>query len=84
MDYSGQVVLVKVLAFGPLAEELGGREHQITLPSGSAIRFLVEEMGLDHWLGQGLALAVNGNRVEEDFPLSENDEVALLPPVSGG
>jgi len=77
-------VLVKVLAFGPLAEELGGREHQITLPSGSAIRFLVEEMGLDHWLGQGLALAVNGNRVEEDFPLSENDEVALLPPVSGG
>lgn len=77
-------MLVKVLAFGPLAEELGGREHQITLPSGSAIRFLVEEMGLDHWLGQGLALAVNGNRVEEDFPLTENDEVALLPPVSGG
>ena len=84
MDYSGQVMLVKVLVFGPLAEELGGREHQITLPSGSAIRFLVEEMGLDHWLGQGLALAVNGNRVEEDFPLTENDEVALLPPVSGG
>jgi molybdopterin converting factor small subunit len=84
VDYSGQVVLVKVLVFGPLAEELGGREHQITLPSGSAIRFLVEEMGLDHWLGQGLALAVNGNRVEEDFPLTENDEVALLPPVSGG
>ena len=77
-------MLVKVLAFGPLAEELGGREHQITLPSGSAIRFLVEEMGLEHWLGQGLALAVNGNRVEEDFPLTENDEVALLPPVSGG
>ena len=77
-------MLVKVLAFGPLAEDLGGREHQITLPSGSAIRFLVEEMGLDHWLGQGLALAVNGNRVEEDFPLTENDEVALLPPVSGG
>jgi molybdopterin converting factor small subunit len=84
VDYSGQVVLVKVLVFGPLAEELGGREHQITLPSGSAVRFLVEEMGLDHWLGQGLALAVNGNRVEEDFPLTENDEVALLPPVSGG
>ena len=77
-------MLVKVLVFGPLAEELEGREHQITLPSGSAIRFLVEEMGLEHWLGQGLALAVNGNRVEEDFPLTENDEVALLPPVSGG
>jgi molybdopterin converting factor small subunit len=84
VDYSGQHVLVKVLLFGPLAEELGGREHQITLPSGSAVRFLVEEMGLEHWLGQGLALAVNGTRVEEDFPLSEGDEIALLPPVSGG
>jgi molybdopterin converting factor small subunit len=31
-----------------------------------------------------LALAVNGTRVEEDFPLSEGDEIALLPPVSGG
>jgi molybdopterin converting factor small subunit len=84
VDYSGQPVLVKVLVFGSLAEELGGREHQFTLPAGSAVRFLVEEMGLEHWLGQGLALAVNGKRVEEDFPLSEGDEIALLPPVSGG
>jgi len=84
VDYSGQPVLVKVLVFGPLAEEVNGREHQIDLPLGSAVRFLVEEMDLEHWLGQGLALAVNGKRVEEDFPLSEGDEIALLPPVSGG
>ena len=77
-------MLISVLAFGPLAETLGGREHSIELPYGSAVRFLIEEMGLEEWITHGMAIAVNGSRVEEDHPLSENDEVALLPPVSGG
>lgn len=75
---------VKVLLFGPLAETCGGREHLIEIPPNSSARFLIEEMELDHWLGQGLAVSVNGNRVSEDEPLNEGDEIALLPPVSGG
>jgi len=31
-----------------------------------------------------LAIAVNSNYVEDDFLLSKNDEIALIPPVSGG
>ena len=46
--------------------------------------FLVEELGVDNWLNQGLAVSLNGQRVGEDQPLSEGDEIALLPPVSGG
>lgn len=30
------------------------------------------------------ALAVNGDYVQGDTPLSEGDEVAVLPPMSGG
>ena len=75
---------VKVLAFGPIAESLGGREHDIDLPVNSSIRFLVEELGVDNWLNQGLAVSLNGQRVGEDQPLCEGDEIALLPPVSGG
>jgi molybdopterin converting factor small subunit len=29
-------------------------------------------------------VSINGQQVGEDEPLSEGDEVALLPPVSGG
>ncbi len=75
---------VKVLAFGPLAEEMEGREHQIELPPSSSVRYLLEEIGLDMWLSKGLLISINGEKVGEDEPISEGDEVALLPPVSGG
>lgn len=75
---------VRVLAFGPLAEEIGGREHLMEVPPSTSVRFLLEEMGIDEWISQGLVISLNGEKVDGDAPLSEGDEVALLPPVSGG
>lgn len=77
-------MLVTVLAFGPIAEALGGRTHHIELPANSSARFLIEEIGMDMWLGKGLAISLNGHQVDEDAPLNDGDEIALLPPVSGG
>ena len=31
-----------------------------------------------------LKLAVNAEYVEDDYALNENDEVVIIPPVSGG
>ena len=75
---------VRVLAFGPLAEQMGGREHHIEIPPNSSVRFLIEELGIEMWLSNGLSFSINGIIVDEDEPLSPGDEVALLPPVSGG
>ncbi len=75
---------VTVLAFGPIAEALEGRTHHIELPANSSARFLIEEIGMEMWLGKGLAISLNGHQVSEDTPLSDGDEIALLPPVSGG
>ena len=74
----------KVLAFGPIAEEMGGREHLVDILPNSSVRFVLEELGLDIWLSQGLMVSINGNKVSEDEPVSDGDEIALLPPVSGG
>ena len=74
----------KVLAFGPIAEEMGGREHQVDILPNSSVRFVLEELGLEMWLSQGLMVSINGNKVSEDEPVSDGDEIALLPPVSGG
>ena len=74
----------KVLAFGPIAEEMGGREHLVDIMPNSSVRFVLEELGLDMWLSQGLMVSINGNKVSEDEPVSDGDEIALLPPVSGG
>ena len=75
---------VKVMAFGPLSEQIGGREHNLEVPPSSSVRFLLEEIGIEMWLSQGLIVSINGKKVGEDEPLDEGDEVALLPPVSGG
>tara|TARA_B100000287_G_C20372363_1_gene678225 strand:- start:77 stop:310 length:234 start_codon:yes stop_codon:yes gene_type:complete len=75
---------VRVLLFGPLAETAGGRTHELEIPPNSSARFVVEELGFEMWLGQGLAISINGERVSEDEPVDEGDEIALLPPVSGG
>jgi len=74
----------KVLAFGPLADELGGREHLVEILPNSSVRFILEELGVEMWLSQGLVVSINGNKVAEDEPVTDGDEIALLPPVSGG
>ncbi len=74
----------KVLAFGPIAEEMGGREHLVDILPNSSVRFVLEELGIEMWLSQGLMVSINGNKVSEDEPVCDGDEIALLPPVSGG
>ena len=74
----------KVLVFGPLADELGGREHSVVILPNCSVRFVIEELGIESWLEQGMMVNVNGIKVSEDEPISDGDEIALLPPVSGG
>jgi molybdopterin converting factor small subunit len=75
---------VQVLAFGPLAATLGGRSTDHQLPAGSTVEALVIQLDLLAWLNMGLSVAVNGTRCTPDRLLMDGDEVALLPPVSGG
>jgi len=84
MGDSDGVVTVTVLAFGQLAEHLGGRTHERSLEPGTSIRTLVIELGLQQWIDFGLSVAINGQRCTLDAALGSGDEVALLPPVSGG
>ena len=45
----GAVMEITVLAFGPLAEELGWKRHQITLPDQHNVRQIVQSLGLEGW-----------------------------------
>jgi len=84
MTESNSAVSISILAFGQLSERLGGREHTHQLPAGSTVRMLLEHLDLDEWITFGLTVAINGERCGVDQKLNANDEVALLPPVSGG
>ena len=77
-------ITVRVLAFGPAAVRLGGRHHTHDVASGTTAGALAATLGLQDWLDMGMALAIDGHRVERDALLAEGVELAFLPPASGG
>jgi len=84
MAKDDNTVRIRIIAFGPIAERLGGREHELHVPSGSTVREVVELMNLGEWISFGLSVAIDGNRCAVDTVVLDGAELALLPPVSGG
>jgi molybdopterin converting factor subunit 1 len=79
---------VRVLYFGVLKEQLGQNGVWIDVAEGSSVAELVEihrrmQKGTAS-LWDSLAVAVNQEYARAGDVLKEGDEVALLPPVSGG
>src|SRR5215217_484783 len=74
---------VTVRLFAMLRERAGARELTLELPEGARVRDALAEL---NGLAEGLPLvmAVNREYAGEDAPLSAGDELALIPPVSGG
>jgi molybdopterin synthase catalytic subunit len=81
-------VQVTVKLFGSVREGAGAKELRVDLPAGAAVRDLRALLAYDHAavgeLGERLRIAVNQRLADEGDALAEGDEVALLPPVSGG
>jgi MoaE-MoaD fusion protein len=79
---------VRVLFFGMLKDLAGKAEDAVDLPEGSSGRDLLADYELRiPRIGQSfpsIALAVNRQYARADTILHDGDEVALLPPVSGG
>ncbi|HEY6373409.1 MAG TPA: molybdopterin converting factor subunit 1, partial [Candidatus Sulfotelmatobacter sp.] len=79
---------VRVLFFGILKELVGKPADEIELPDGASVRDVLARYEsqiprLKESL-PSLALAVNQEYTGPDTKLRAHDEVALLPPVSGG
>ncbi|RRA47205.1 molybdenum cofactor biosynthesis protein MoaE [Acidipila sp. EB88] len=81
---------VRVLFFGVLRETFGDREQSVELPGpdhsvGGLLRHLQTGKGTHlASLWPRLAVAVNREYAHSDHVLQGGEEVALLPPVSGG
>jgi molybdopterin synthase catalytic subunit len=79
---------VRVLFFGMLADAAGRRSDRVTLPAEASLDDLLAHYRrhspeLARYL-PSLALSVNQEYAHPSHRLRDNDEVALLPPVSGG
>ena len=77
---------VRVLFFGVLKDLLAADGEMLTLPEGATVSQLVEQFRgrTTHPVWSVLAVAVNREYATGLVVLHDGDEVALLPPVSGG
>jgi len=79
---------VRVLFFGLLKDLVGTSAEEADLPSGSDLRAVFEYYQARQprlrELARNIVLARNQEFADLSTPLAEGDEVAFLPPVSGG
>jgi molybdopterin converting factor subunit 1 len=81
-------VQIRVLFFGLLKDICGGAEDRLDLPAGSTAGAVFEHYAAIfpklRQMASSIVMARNHEFATIREPLSEGDEVALLPPVSGG
>jgi molybdopterin converting factor subunit 1 len=79
---------VTVKLFAILKERAGISEFPLELPCGSATSVALESIASRHpnirELLRRAAVAVNREYAPRDTTLNDGDELALIPPVSGG
>jgi molybdopterin converting factor subunit 1 len=79
---------VRVRLFAVAREVAGANEVEVELPSGGTAGELRAAL-VERWPALAAVLklsriAVNADFAGDDRVLSESDEIALIPPVSGG
>jgi molybdopterin synthase catalytic subunit len=74
---------VQIRLFASLRERAGASELTLELPDGALVGDALREL---RWLTGDLkaVLAVNREYASESTPLTAHDELALIPPISGG
>lgn len=79
---------VRVLFFGQLREIVGAAEERAELSEGARLDDLFERYGRRFpklaEFRESIAPSLNREYADWRAPLSSGDEVAFLPPVSGG
>ncbi len=78
-------VRVRVRLFAQLRDRAGTRELELDLPDGARVRDALAAAPVTAIAaGLPLVMAVNREYAREDAELHGGDELALIPPVSGG
>jgi molybdopterin synthase catalytic subunit len=83
-----ETMTIRVRVFAALRETLGLAETTVTLPPGADVQGLLAALALQHPQARlperRFGIAINRAYAPPTATLSAGDEVALIPPVSGG
>ncbi len=82
-------MIIDVRLFAVLRERAGSESVTVEVPDGATVRDAIDAVARSHGLlevmsGTSVVMAVNREYANDDSVLAEGDELALIPPVSGG
>jgi molybdopterin converting factor small subunit len=81
-------VTVRLVAFARVRELLGASERELVMPSGTRVIDVWNALRIERpelaELGSSTRFARNGAIADPNDVLSQDDELAVLPPVGGG
>ena len=79
---------IRLLLFATCRDAVGGKEVELELAAGTTVGMLRKELASRYPklkpMKDILSVAVNAEYVGDETVLKSGDEVALIPPVSGG
>ena len=78
---------IRIVAFGIAKDILQTKQLEVELTSGntiSALRQLLLQKHPEFSKLKSLSFAVGVNYQDDSYQLNENDEIVIIPPVSGG
>ena len=79
---------IRLRYFASLRERLGRSDETCEVPDGATVEVVWAMLKREHpelaVLERSLAFAVGQEYVDKTHPLQDNDELAFIPPVSGG
>ena len=78
---------LRILCFGITRDIIGQFEYSTSLENGATVVDLRQHLSVKFPTFatlKSLRVALNSEYAEESMTLKENDEIVLIPPVSGG
>ena len=79
---------IRLRFFASLREKLRRSEEVREVPSGATVRTVWDMLKQENpelsAMEKAMSFAVAQEYVDKDHPLQDNDELAFIPPVSGG
>ena len=78
---------IQILAFGIAKDIVGGSQLDLTVNAGTTVEQLKSSLSQQFPRFSGLAslaIAVNSEYADDQQILNADDEIVIIPPVSGG